>query len=101
MKEDVTKRERGRVERVPIAIDDPSPVVRTDEVTDIHVGNRVAIDLVGVPKCVAEGDQGRKRAVCGPQTSQPVLKRVRFRGGICHCGAFILYVFHHRRDKKC
>ena len=78
VEKDVTHRERSGVERVPVAINDAMPVVRADEVADVHVGYGVAVDLVGVVERVAEGNERSKKTIQGPEMTQPI----RERGGL-------------------
>ncbi len=68
----VAEGQEGRVERVPVAVNDGVPVVGTDEVAEIHVGHGVTVDLVSVVAGVAEGDERGEKTVERPETTQPV-----------------------------
>ena len=52
----MAERQKRRIHRVPVAVDDAGPLVRAEQITDVHVGDGVAVDLVGVVARVAEGD---------------------------------------------
>jgi len=105
VEECVTEGEGGGVERVPVAVDDAVPVVRADEVADVHVGDGVAVDLVGVVEGVAEGNESGEEAVDGPETAQPVMEAVRLRRGECHAAgsSSVLLIdlsYHRRREER-
>ena len=70
VEEHVAEREEGRIHRVPVAVDDPGPLVRAQIVANVHVGDGVAVDLVGVVECVAEGDCGGEDAVDGKEAAK-------------------------------
>ena len=72
VEEGVAEGQEGRVERVPVAVNDGVPVVGTDEVAEIHVGHGVTVDLVSVVVGVAEGDERGEKTVERPETTQPV-----------------------------
>ena len=57
------KREERRIHGVPVAVDDARPVLCAQVVSNVHVGNRVAVDLVVVLERVAKSRQRSKRAV--------------------------------------
>ena len=46
VEESVADGESGRVERIPVAVDDGVPVVSADKIADVHVGDGVAVYLV-------------------------------------------------------
>ena len=64
-KEEVAEREEGRVHGVPISVDDAGPLVRTEVVADVHIGDGVAVDLEAVVERVAEGDERDEDQVDG------------------------------------
>jgi hypothetical protein len=74
MEEHVAKREKGRIHGVPVRVDDAGPMVRAEVVTDVHVGNGVAIELEGVVEGVPEGDGGGEQAVERKEAAQQRLE---------------------------
>ena len=67
--------ERG-VERVPVAVDDAGPVVRADQVGDVHVGHAVAVERVGAELHGQPGD-GWKQQEIGQQGAAQGLRSHR------------------------
>ena len=55
---------------MPVAIDDPRPMVRAQVIADVHIGHRVAIELVAVVKRVAKSDQRSQHAVEGKEAAK-------------------------------
>src|SRR5579875_520104 len=94
MKEGVADREGARVQRIPIAINNAGPVVGTDQIADIHVGNSVAVNLIVIPERVAERGKSSESAIQGPESPQPIAKRVLLRARTS--GGLLIWAVHRR-----
>ena len=83
-KEEVADGEESRVHGVPVSVDDAGPLVSAKIIADVHVGDGVAVDLVGVVERIAEGDEGGEGAVDGEEAAEEDGNR----GGLggCHDG---------------
>src|SRR5215469_4460443 len=88
MEDDVADGKRGGIEGVPVAVDNAVPVVGAHEVADVHIGDGIAIDLIAVVDGIAEGDEGGKEAVDGPETTHPVREAGGLRRVVGHAGRF-------------
>jgi hypothetical protein len=64
--------------------------VGTYQVADVHIGDGVTIDLIGIVEGIAKGDEGGKQAIERPETTQPVFRKIQLRRSVRHAGEALL-----------
>ncbi len=70
MKDPLRQRQKSGIQRVPVGIDHARPMMRADQVGDVHVGHAIAVERVGIELHRQPRDRDQQREIDHEGTAQ-------------------------------